>query len=75
MLYVDKEQSCDFHRVNSALPAEGPISAIGLMTWLINGLWGLWMAFRQQRTGAYMLWGGTLIVQICSYMALTSLMD
>lgn len=51
------------------------LPAIGLMTWLINGLWGLWMAFRQQRTGAYMLWGGTLIVQICSYMALTSLMD
>jgi hypothetical protein len=51
------------------------LPAIGLMAWLINGVWGLWMAFRQQRTGAYMLWGGTLIVQICSYMALTSLMD
>jgi hypothetical protein len=51
------------------------LPAIGLMAWLINGVWGLWMAFRQQLTGAYMLWGGTLIVQICSYMALTSLMD
>jgi hypothetical protein len=51
------------------------LPAIGLMAWLINGVWGLWMAFRQERTGAYMLWGGTLIVQICSYMALTSLMD
>ena len=51
------------------------LPAIGLMAWLINGVWGLWMAFRQQRTGAYMLWGGALIVQICSYMALTSLMD
>jgi uncharacterized membrane protein len=51
------------------------LPAISLMAWLINGVWGLWMAFRQQRTGAYMLWGGTLIVQICSYMALTSLMD
>jgi hypothetical protein len=51
------------------------LPAIGLMAWLINGVWGLWMAFRQERTGAYMLWGGTLVVQICSYMALTSLMD
>ena len=50
------------------------LPAIGLMAWLINGVWGLWMAFRQERTGAYMLWGGTLIVQICSYLALTSLM-
>ncbi len=51
------------------------LPAIGLMAWLINGVWGLWMAFRRQRTGAYMLWGGALIVQICSYMALTSLMN
>jgi hypothetical protein len=51
------------------------LPAMGLMAWLINGVWGLWMAFRQQRTGAYMLWGGAIIVQICSYMALTSLMD
>ena len=51
------------------------LPAIGLMAWLINGVWGVWMAFRQQRTGAYMLWGGALIVQICSYMALTSLID
>lgn len=51
------------------------LPVMGLMAWLINGVWGLWMAFRNQRTGAYMLWGGALIVQICSYMALTSLMD
>jgi hypothetical protein len=51
------------------------LPAIGMMAWLINGVWGLWMAFRHERTGAYMLWGGTIIVQICSYMALTSLMD
>jgi len=51
------------------------LPAMGLMAWLINGVWGLWMAYRQQRTGAYMLWGGALIVQICSYMALISLMD
>ncbi len=51
------------------------LPAMGLMAWLINGVWGLWMAFRDQRTGAYMLWGGALIVQICSFMALTSLMN
>ena len=50
------------------------LPAIGLLAWLINGAWGLWMAFHQQRTGAYMLWAGTIIVHICSYMALTSLM-
>ncbi len=50
------------------------LPAMGLLAWLLNGVWGLWMAFRQQRTGAYMLWAGAVIVQICSYMALTSLM-
>jgi hypothetical protein len=48
---------------------------IGLMAWLVNGVWGVWMVFRNQRIGAYMLWGGALVVQICSYMALTSLMN
>lgn len=51
------------------------LPVIALMTWLINGLWGLWMAFHEQRTGAYMLWSGTLIVQVCSYMALTTLIN
>ncbi len=51
------------------------LPAIGLVAWLINGLWGLWMAFHRQRTGAYMLWAGTLIVQLCSYFALTGLIN
>lgn len=51
------------------------LPAIGLMAWLINGLWGLWMVFHRQRTGAYMLWAGTLIVQLCSYFALSGLMN
>jgi hypothetical protein len=51
------------------------LPAIGLLAWLINGVWGLWMAFHRQHTGAYMLWAGTIIVQICSYLALTSLMN
>jgi hypothetical protein len=48
---------------------------IGLMAWLANGIWGLWMALRRQKIGAYMLWGGALLVQLCTYMALTSLID
>ena len=50
------------------------LPAIGLLTWLINGAGGLWMAAHKQPTGAYMLWGGTLIVQLCSLLALVSLM-
>lgn len=47
---------------------------IGLLAWLINGAWGFWMAFRGQRTGAYMLWGGAIIVQVFSFLALYNLM-
>jgi hypothetical protein len=50
------------------------IPAIGLLTWLANGAWGLWMAARQQPTGAYMLWGGAIVVQIFSFLALNSLL-
>ncbi|MCC6168316.1 MAG: DUF1648 domain-containing protein [Caldilineaceae bacterium] len=51
------------------------LPAVGFLAWAINGLWGGWMAFHQQRIGAYMLWAGALLVQICSYLALTSLMN
>lgn len=47
---------------------------IGLFAWIVNGLWGLWMAYRGDRLGAYMLWGGAIIVQVFSFMALVSLM-
>lgn len=47
---------------------------IGLLSWLVNGAWGLWMALRGQKTGAYMLWGGAIIVQVFSFLALYSLM-
>jgi hypothetical protein len=50
------------------------LPAVGLLAWVINGLWGLWLSFHHQRTGAYMLWAGAIIVQICSFLALTSLM-
>ncbi len=50
------------------------LPAIGLLVWLLNGLWGVWMMRRQQPTGAYMLWGGAIIVQVCSLLALNSLL-
>jgi hypothetical protein len=55
---------------------------IGLLAWLVNGAWGLWMVYRAQVsqattpiTGAYMLWGGAIVVQLCSLMALISLIN
>ncbi len=48
---------------------------IGLIAWLANGIWGAWMALHGQRTGAYMLWGGAVIVQIFSFLALNSLVN
>jgi hypothetical protein len=50
------------------------IPGIGLLTWLANGLGGVWMVARKQPTGAYMLWGGAIIVQIFSFLALNSLL-
>jgi hypothetical protein len=50
------------------------LPGIGLLAWLANGLWGMWMAHRKQLIGAYMLWGGAIIVQICSLLALKSLL-
>jgi len=47
---------------------------MGLVAWLLNGLWGLWMAWREQPTGAYLLWGGAVIVQICALFALNSIL-
>ncbi len=50
------------------------LPAIGLLTWFTNGLWGLWMVLRRQPTGAYMLWGGAIVVEIFSLLALNSLL-
>ncbi len=47
---------------------------IGLFAWIVNGGWGLWMMWRNDRFGALVLWGGTGIVQLFSLMALLSLM-
>lgn len=49
------------------------LPAIGLAAYLVNTLAGAWMACRRQRTGAYLLWSGTLSVQLLSLLALFSL--
>lgn len=46
---------------------------IGLICWIMNGLWGIWMAARNQVTGAYLLWSGAVLVQVCLFFALLSL--
>lgn len=53
------------------------IPVIGLLTWLINGLWGLWLACQsesKQPVSAYLLWGGAVTVQLFCLMALSSLL-
>lgn len=49
------------------------LPAIGLAAFLVNSLAGLWMVYRWQATGAYLLWGSTLAVQLLSLLALFSL--
>lgn len=49
------------------------LPVIGTLAWLANGLLGLWLLARRQQTGAYMLWGGAIVVQVASLFALISL--
>lgn len=49
------------------------LPAIGMMAWVVNGVWGLVMAARKQKPGAYLLWGGTLLVQLSALLALLTL--
>ncbi len=49
------------------------LPAIGLLSWLVNGVWGMVLAARGQKPGAYLLWGGTLVVQVCALFALLAL--
>jgi hypothetical protein len=46
---------------------------IALLTWVINASWG-GAVYRRQRLAAYLLWGGTIGVQIIAGLALGSLM-
>lgn len=50
------------------------IPVIGLLAWTINGLWGVLMAWRRQPVGAYLLWSGTIVVQLFLFLALRSVL-
>lgn len=49
------------------------LPVIGAFAYLVNGSSGLWMACRNQRAGAYLLWVGALIVQSLTFLALANL--
>jgi len=49
------------------------LPVIGLLTWTANTLFGS-LVHRQQRFGAYLLWVGTLVVQILAAIALAGLL-
>jgi len=46
---------------------------LAMLAWLINGIGGMLMAGRRQLPAAYLLWGGTLVVQVCALAALIGL--
>lgn len=48
---------------------------IGLISWAFNCICGIWMALRDQRIGAYLLWGGAVAVQLFSLVALIGLLQ
>jgi len=80
--FPDLPEALAFHYNTDGLPdvvrekdALFLLPSIGLLAWLANGAWGAWMALRDQRTGAYMLWGGAIIVQAFSFMALYTLIN
>ena len=56
----------------------GPRSALltlpmlGLLSWTINGLVGLWQ-YQRQRLAAYLLWAGASVVQMLAWVALRGL--
>lgn len=50
------------------------LPSIGLISWVLNGLGGIWMILRGERIGAYLLWGGAIIVQVFSFFALVGLL-
>ncbi len=47
---------------------------IGLLTWVVNLIAGVWVYRRVQRQGAYLLWAGALAVQVILGLALFNLM-
>ncbi len=50
------------------------LPVIGLFAWVINGAWGVFMVWRKQPVGAYLLWSGTIVVQAFLLMALRTVL-
>jgi hypothetical protein len=50
------------------------LPAIGLLAWLANLVAGIWVYRRVQHQGAYLLWGGAVVVQMVAGMALLNAM-
>lgn len=50
------------------------LPVIGLVTWLFNLAAGAWVYSRAHRQGAYLLWGGAVVVQGIAGLALFNLM-
>lgn len=46
---------------------------LGFLAWAVNGVGGMLMLGRRQISAAYLLWGGTLIVQLCALVSLIGL--
>lgn len=69
--HYNSEGVPDSIREKSALFILPTISAL---TFLVNSVAGYWMAYRKQWVGAYLLWGGTIAVQLLVLLALFSLM-
>jgi len=50
------------------------LPVIGLFAWAVNGVWGVFMVWRKQPVGAYLLWSGTIVVQAFLFMALRTVL-
>lgn len=70
VFHYDASGAPDSIRPKSALLL---LPGIAVTAYLVNGLAGLWLMLRRQPTGAYLLWGSTLGVQLLSLFALVSL--
>jgi len=70
-IHYNQDGIPDVVRNKSALFA---LPLIGTIAFGINGVWGLWLACRRHPTAAYLLWGGAIIVEFFSLLALFSLM-
>lgn len=50
------------------------LPTIGFFAWGVNGVWGMVMVWRKEQFGAYLLWAGTIVVQIFLLIALLNVL-